>query len=56
MIQINDHEPARKSDDVHVGYDGGDLDVALILAGRFHLQPHLARLIAELACLGVTVD
>jgi hypothetical protein len=52
MLICNDHEPARKPDDVHVGDAGADLDVALILAARFHLQPHIAKLVVGLAGLG----
>jgi hypothetical protein len=50
MLRYNECEASRKTKDAHVGDD--DVDVALILAARFHMEPHLARLIARLAGLG----
>ncbi len=55
MLQINDHEPTRKPDDVHVGDDGADLAVFLI-AARYGLKPHVARAVCELAHIGAGED
>lgn len=45
-------KPDLRSDD-----DGADFDLAvLFVASRFNVAPHLAKVIAECAGLGVTVD
>jgi hypothetical protein len=51
MSEIIERESARKADDAHVENDC-DLDFAALIAARFCLQPHIARLVVRLAGLG----
>ncbi len=51
MIEIKELESAHKANHTHAD-DGADFDLAILIASRYRLPPHLARLVVRLAGLG----
>jgi hypothetical protein len=50
-VERNQVMPAMTSAGAHVD-DGADFDLALLIASRYRLPPHVARLVVRLAGLG----
>lgn len=46
MFRLNECRPKNQDRDAD---DGADFDLALLIAARFHMEPHIARLVCSLA-------